>query len=186
MWLQMLIISVSLSIDAFGIGLSFELKGVKINGLSRFIMGLMSTIIMYISLFLGKACMVFFPDVIMRIIGISVLCLIGITFIKNSLFGEETGRYDRNQSKNIEWTEAVVLGAALSADAFSAGFALSVLDLTGKLVPVTVGLMQFCFLSLGAFMAGKSRVIQKMDSKLCGVLSGCLLILIALLKGIYG
>lgn len=182
MLLQILIISVCLSIDAFGIGVSYAVKGVRMGFISRIMIGMMSVLVMYISLLAGDICLKFFPETVMKIIGCSILFLIGITFIKNSLFGEEADKYDFNRSCAIEWTEAVILGLALSADAFSAGFAISALEVSGKIMPVCVGLMQIGFLYAGSFIALKCKTGDKVNSKVCGVFSGCLLILIAVLK----
>jgi len=182
---QILVISVSLSIDAFGIGLSYKLKGVEIGAIARMIVGIMSSVIMYISILIGKSLMCIFPTVVMKIAGITILCLIGVTFIKNSLFGEDESKYDFNHSKKIEYNEALVLGTALSADGFSAGIAVAALELNSILVPVTVGLMQMCFLHLGSILVNKCCITKKVNQKFCGIFSGCLLIVIALIKGIY-
>lgn len=182
MLFQILMISVCLSIDAFGIGVSYVVKGVRIGFISRIMIGMMSALVMHISMVAGDICLQFFPETVMKIIGCSILFLIGITFIKNSLFGEEADKYDFNKSCAIEWTEAVVLGLALSADAFSAGFAVSALDVSSKIVPVCVGLMQIGFLYAGSFTALKCKALNQVNAKVCGVCSGCLLILIAVLK----
>lgn len=182
--MQIILISICLSIDALGIGASYALKGVKIGWFSRIMIGFMSALVMYISLITGNICLTFFPDDVMKIIGCSILFLIGITFIKNSFSEEEVGRYDFNHSSRIEWTEAVVLGIALSADAFSAGFAISALEISQKVMPVCVGVMQTGFLFIGALIAEKLYGVKTLNSKVCGVFSGGLLILIAILKSL--
>ena len=184
MLLQIFVISISLSIDALGIGLSYKVKGVEIDWGARLIIGLMSCLIMYLSMFIGETLMYYLPTTVMKIAGASILCLIGITFIKNGLFAEEDSKYDFNHSKKIEYIEALVLGAALSADSFSAGIGVAALELNSILAPISVGIMQVVFLYLGSILVYKSKMAKKLNQKACGIFSGCLLILIAVLKGI--
>ncbi|SFR68937.1 Putative Mn2+ efflux pump MntP [Anaeromicropila populeti] len=182
MLLQILIISVSLSIDALGIGISYHLKGVKITKLSRAIIAMMSVIIMYTSLKIGAFLAAVFPETVIQIIGISILVLIGLTFIRNSIFGDENQIYDFDKSKTIDFWEAFILGIALSADAFSAGIAASAIGIGGSIMPFTVGFMQIAFLSIGGILIDKSQLMKKLNRKVCGVFSGFLLILIAILR----
>lgn len=185
MLLQIAAISVSLSIDALGIGISYRLKGVTIPASAKIVIGLVSALIMWLSLSAGNRMLQIFPEKVMTLFGMAVLCLIGLAFIRNSLFGEKGKTYDFDQSKKIETGEAILLGAALSADSVSAGIATAVLGLSSIWIPVMVGLMQMAFLYLGSVLMERcSLTHKKAQEKICGVFSGCLLILIAVLRGI--
>lgn len=185
MIINILVISIALSIDALGIGLSYGLKGVKIPFIAKIIIGIVSAMIMFASLYLGRLMLVFFPNEVTQIFGTVILILIGISFIRNSLFQKDGSTYDFDQSKQIEWKEACVLGFALSADSISAGVAVSAIGLTSIWIPILVGIMQVLLLSIGEFIVVKNTVLkERMQEKTCGVFAGILLILMALLRGL--
>lgn len=182
MLLNMLLISVSLSLDALGIGISYKLKGVKITHIAKIIIGLVSVAVMWGSLKLGEAVLYFMPPQVANIIGISILVLIGLTFIRNALFGNEDTTYDFNRSKKIDLWEAAVLGIALSADSISAGIAAVTMGLGTIFIPFCVGGMQVLFLYIGDYLLERVSIVKRMDRRLCGVLSGVLLLVIALIR----
>lgn len=180
--MNILIISISLSIDALGIGVSYKLKGVKITTIARTIIGIVSGFVMWLSLNIGTLMMEFFPSKVANIIGVSILVLIGLAFIRNALFGSEEATYDFDKSKNIEMWEACVLGFALSADSISAGIAVATMGIGTMFMPFSVGIMQFVFLSIGDLLIERCQRVREINKKLCGIVSGSLLIVIALLR----
>lgn len=185
MIINIMVIAIALSIDALGIGLSYGIKGVKIPFVAKNIIGVVSAIIMLGSLYLGKVMLHFFPNEVTQLFGTVILVLIGISFIRNSLFQKDGSTYDFDQSKKIEWTEACILGFALSADSISAGVAVSALGLTSIWIPFLVGIMQVVLLCIGEVLVIKSTFLkEKVKEKTCGVFAGILLILMAVLRGI--
>lgn len=182
MFLNVILISISLSLDALGIGISYKLKGVKITHLAKLIVGLVSVLIMWASLLLGEVALKIMPVALGNIVGICILIIIGLTFIRNAIFGTEKTTYDFNKSKNIDIWEAAILGIALSADSISAGIAAVTMGLGNILIPFCVGGMQVAFLYIGDYLLEKVGFIKRMNQKLCGVLSGGLLLVIALIR----
>lgn len=182
MLLQIIVISISLSIDALGIGIAYPLRGVKIGTLAKTIIGLISCGIMFVSILVGKQMTKYIPADVMMIIGTSILVLMGVIYIRNSLFSDEEASYDLDKSKKIDLFEATILGFALSADSISAGIAVVAIGLQSTLIPFVVGLTQVGFLTVGNLLIVKFSRIKKINSKVCGVFSGALLILIAILR----
>lgn len=182
MLLQIIVISISLSIDALGIGIAYPLRGVKIGALAKTIIGLISCGVMFVSIIVGKQMTKYIPADVMMIIGTSILILMGVIYIRNSLFSDEEASYDLDESKKIDLFEAVILGFALSADSLSAGIAVVAIGMQSTLIPLVVGLTQVGFLTVGNLLIVKFSRIKKMNSKVCGVFSGALLILIAILR----
>lgn len=178
MW-QMIIIAISLSIDALGIGVAYNLKGIKIGIFPKILIGLVSICIMYISILLGYLMNKILPYDICKVVGASILILIGVAFIRNSLFESSDKSYDFNHSKNIDWYEALILGVALSADTLSAGTAIYALGISSKIIPILTGIMQTGFLYIGEKIAKKSNLL---NNKICGIFSGILLIIIAIVR----
>ena len=118
----------------------------------------------------------------MMIMGTSILVLMGVIYIRNSLFSDEEASYDLDESKKIDWFEAIILGFALSADSISAGIAVVAIGMQSTLIPIVVGLTQVGFLTVGNLLIVKFSRIRKLNSKVCGVFSGALLILIAIIR----
>ncbi len=182
MLLNVIIISISLSLDALGIGISYKLKGVKITTAAKLLVGLVSVMIMWVSLQAGYLILQWFPKDVANLIGAAILAIIGLSFIRNGLYGSEEAVYDFNRSKKIDWWEALVLGIALSADSFSAGVAAASIGFHGVLIPLSVGFMQVLFLFLADIMMSHCNVVKNLNRKLCGVVSGLLLLMIALIR----
>ena len=180
----MVILSISLSIDALGIGISYRLKGVKITVSAKIIIGIISALIMLGSVVIGNELNKVLPKEVSHILGIAILIFIGVSFIRNSLFGGEDTTYDLDKSRKIEGLEAVLLAIALSADSISAGIAAASSGLTNHLIAIFVGLMQIIFLQIGESLVEKADFFKKIDSKICGIISGFILILIAILRWI--
>lgn len=180
--LNVILISISLSLDAFGVGVSYKMKGVKITHTARFTIGLVSIAVMWLSLQLGNLMLHIFPTTVANLLGVSVLAIIGISFIRNALFGEMETTYDFNKSKQIDWWEAAILGLVLSADSMSAGIAAVTMGLGSNLIPFSVGFMQVLFLYIADLLIDKSGLVHKLNRKICGIFSGSLLLFIALMR----
>lgn len=184
MWMEIILISIALSIDAFAVGISYGAQKVRIEPKAFGIVGLISIIIMFLSLNLGKKMASYFPEDVVRIMGISILVLLGVSFIRKSLYANEEQQAicDYDQSKNISWIEGIIVGLAISIDTISVAIGLSASGFHNMFIPWLVGVMQIVFL-LGGCICGKNVKLKMIDSeKRCGVLSGCLLIVMAVVR----
>ena len=180
----MILISIALSIDAFAVGISYGVQKVKIEPKAFGIVGLVSILIMSVSLNIGKKMASYFPDDVVRILGVSILILLGVSFIRKSLYAdkEQQAMCDYDQSRDISWIEGIAVGAAISIDTVSVAIGLSASGFHNMFIPWIVGVMQIVFL-LGGCICGKNVKIKMVNSeKRCGILSGCLLILIAVMR----
>lgn len=179
---NVIVISVSLSIDALGIGISYRLKGVEITHPAKITIGLVSVLVMWLSLHLGRLMLHIFPTDVAKIIGCSILAIMGLSFIRSAVFGQEEVTYDFNKSKKIDWWEAIVLGFALSVDSVSAGIAAVSMGLGNNWIPLCVGLMQVIFLYMAELLLVKTRRIKHINRRICGICSGALLLIIASMR----
>lgn len=179
---NVIVISISLSIDALGIGISYRLKGVDITHPAKITIGLVSVLVMWISLSLGKIMLHVFPADIAKIIGCSILGIMGLSFLRSALFGKENATYDFNQSKKIDWWEAIVLGFALSIDSVSAGIAAVSMGLGTNWIPLCVGAIQVMFLYIADILIVKTNITRHINRRICGACSGILLLVIASMR----
>lgn len=182
MLFQIIIMSISLSIDALGIGASYEAKGITITVVARLVIGLINGLVMALTTAAGGWLIHYFPTDVAQIVGTAVLVLIGIVFIRKALFEEQSGNCDLDNSKDINIWEALLLGCALSVDSVSAGLAVTALGLQSILLPVSVGAAQYIFLGIGRRIARNPLLKERIDQKKSGIFAGCILILIGIIR----
>lgn len=182
MLLKNIVLAISLSIDSFGVGMSYKIKGVKITPLAKAMVGIMSFGITFMALHLGEYMEQYFPADILRILGTAILVLIGLTFIYRGLQSKEEAFCDMDNSSSIELWEAFLLGIALSSDTVSICIAIATFPLNTKILPFLVGILQVTFLNLGEKVTTYFGKFTKNNEKLCSIFSGFLLIFLAILQ----
>ena len=183
MLLKLWIISVSLSIDALGIGMSYRLKGIRISLLAKMIVGIMVSSVSYGAFLIGNKIVTYFPEDVLKVIVTAFLVLIGIVFIRKGLYGDEEVFCDMDASSNIEPCEAILLGIGLSMDSIGTGIAVVAIGIQDILLPVLIGVNHILFLVLGEWIGEKTMKLAGKSQKICGVFSGIVLIIIGILHG---
>ena len=183
MLLKLWIISVSLSIDALGIGMSYRLKGIRVSLLAKMIVGIMVSAVSYGALLVGNKIVMYFPEDVLKIIVTSFLILMGIVFMKKGFYSDEEAFCDRDASASIEPFEAVLLGIGLSMDSVGTGIAVVAIGIYHILLPVLIGVNHVFFLLLGEWVGKKTMKLAGRSQKICGVFSGILLIIIGICHG---
>ena len=110
-----------------------------------------------------------------------VLKPLGLTIkiIRNEIY-ENGSKADSAAIMGIR--ESLYMGVALSIDSFGAGISSAVSGINNFFVPVMVGLCQFIFLSLGIFCGQKLTAIKKADPKIFMLLSGAILVVLAIIR----
>lgn len=184
MLFRMILIAVSLSIDALGIGVSYELKGIKVSVLPRCFIGLVNAFVMAFSVYAGHKMLEFFPEYISEWVGTAILVLVGCFFIRNAIFGSEETLCDLDGSKDINIFEALLLGFALSADSISIGIAVASMNVSLFLMPICVGITQVLFLTIGREIAKRSGLRQGIDAKRSGLFAGGILIFMGIFRNL--
>ena len=183
MLLKLWIISVSLSIDALGIGMSYRLKGVRVSLLAKIIVGIMVSGVSCGALLIGNRIITYFPEDVLKIVVTALLVLIGIMFVRKGLYGDEEVFCDMDASSSIEPCEAVLLGIGLSVDSIGTGIAVVAIGINHILLPILIGLNHVFFLLLGEWIGERTMGLTGKSSKICGIFSGILLIIIGVLHG---
>ena len=87
---------------------------------------------------------------------------------------------DFDNSKQIDWKEAIYLGIALSIDSLCVGICSSVIGYTSIVFPILVATFQLLFLSIGRLFGSKIASTSKIPENIWSVLSGVLLICIGI------
>lgn len=199
-----IILALSVSIDSFGIGITYGIRNTSISRSSKLILFLMSFAFASTSVILGDFLFKIFPDSIVKTISSLLLVFMGFLIIyesynksiKKRQFPKERKIFlnflgitiqiiknpissDINNSKIIEKNEALYLSLALSLDSICVGLSSSSFGISSLFFPILVPLFQFIFLNTGIFLGKKILLSNSISLKFCNLLSGILLILIA-------
>ena len=200
---MVVLLAMVLSMDAFGIGVSYKMRKISVPFVSKLIITLLSVISTYAAAVFGLYISSFLSETAGSIIGSAVLALTGLWVIvtasdtgapKKSVhkifnIGSVTITVVKNpescdfdKSRTLEPSEALYMGAALSIDSFCSGIASGFLSVSPVLFSLLAGAFQLAFLYLGE-LTGAALVKSKvLSDKTCVVLSGVLLIVIGALR----
>lgn len=208
--LNIILLAVSLSIDAFGIGISYSIRKVAIPFSSKIIISVISVIMTGISFIIGSTILLFVNENVAKFIGCFMLIILGLWTIVQGLKSKNESKkeahenktlsffikplkltvqitkgptaFDMDNSKHIDIFESVYLGVSLSIDSLVVGISYAVVGGSSYLIPIYVGLAQFIFLSLGETLGTRIASIKKVDSKIFVMISGLILILLSIVR----
>lgn len=208
--LGVLLLAGSLSMDALGIGISYGVRGIRTPVAAKVIICAISMAVLGVSILVGSVLAMVLPPLAAKLLGASMLGLLGVFVILQAFWKKEpkpkkrkketvrsimlkslgiTVKIIRNppscdfdSSKTLDGFEAVYLGMALSVDSIGVGFGSAVMGLNTMLVPVSAGVFQMLFLSAGTLLGGKLARCARVEPKIWTVISGLLLIGIAVIR----
>lgn len=179
MYCSFILLAICVSIDSLGIGMTYGLKNTKITFWAKWILFLISFFITSLSLLAGKAISAFLPSNVTDLIGTLLLILLGIWMIVQPSNG------DFDHSNYIDSKEAIFLGVALSLDAIGIGIGSSMIGFHSFIFPLLVALFQLIFLSFGSYIGRKIQKNSRLPENIWNLISGILLIGIAVTKLIF-
>jgi putative sporulation protein YtaF len=209
MWLQILFLAFAVSIDGFGVGMTFGIRKMEIPFRSIAVIACCSALSLGIAMMIGDFISTLVsPEaaaktggVILIILGLWILFQffrpvkqnheemltekiifnfeiksLGVAI--NILQKPQTADFDK--SGTINGVEALVLGFALSLDAFGAGIGAAMIGIPPFILAIAIAAMSSLFIWMG-LQSGKvlsaNRLVQKLT-----FLPGVLLIIIGILK----
>ena len=191
--ITVLLMSAALSIDGFGVGLAYGFKKIKVTFLHILLISLSASLAMGASIVVGRFLGTYFPTNIGKVIGGTVLTLIGLWHlfdgwrrtrehplmitIRIRIFGiivnilSEPKEADLDDSGDINFKEALLLSIALNIDAFGSGVGASLAGYSLLIGPI-VALFLFTAIRAGLLIGhnNKSRFLQKKGYLLTGLI----------------
>lgn len=208
MWIQLLILAFAVSLDGFSVGLTFGMRkmGIPFKSIaviaccSAFSLGIAMMIGEFIGQFISTAAAEKTGGVILLILGIWILYqyfkpektledqvaekmifnfeIKSLGVVINILQKPLTADFDK--SGTINGIEALVLGFALSLDAFGAGIGAAMLGISPLILSICIAAMSSLFIFAG-LQSGKilssSKIVQRLS-----FLPGVLLMIIGIMK----
>lgn len=212
--IYLLILALAVSLDSFGVGVTYGLRKMKLPVISIIIIGLSSAIMILISMQIGVWLSLMLPPSMAKWIGSIILVSIGVWAILQVLKSNQEAEIDNKKSitnkgkrivyieikklgivieilkkpikadidnsGNISASEAMLLGLALSLDAFGAGIGAALVGFNSVVAAITIAGMSSLFILLGlktGFWFSGIDWLKKFT-----VLPGIILILIGILK----
>lgn len=204
---SLIVLAMALSLDSFGVGLTYGMRKIKIPWHSLVFIGLCSGISILIAMSVGTTLAQLISVSAAEMLGAFILIGIGAWAVFESyrpqkehvqkqqkqeldftikMFGfvihilRDPEKADMDSSGTVTGREALLLGLALSLDAFGAGIAAALMGFSPLGLALSVAFLSVMFVLLG--MVGGHRLAHVKWVKRLSFLPGILLILIGLLK----
>ncbi len=177
-WALLLLLALAVSIDGFTVGFSCGLRRLEIPPASLLAISLLSAAAVACSMLAGSGAAQLLPLRFISAFGGVLLVLLGLYIIGEHLAGARSGpagdrersvkaappkksrgfitllqrpeEADLDRSGTLSVKEALLLGSALAADAFVAGFGAALIGLPFLPTVLAVGLTKLALLPLGA------------------------------------
>ncbi|WP_068615100.1 sporulation membrane protein YtaF [Paenibacillus tuaregi] len=195
--IAILTIGVASNLDNAGVGIAYGVRKIRIPWYSNLTIAVISFLATLLSGLFGNLISLWIEPWIGQAIGTTVIVAVGIWVLlqpfreKNAAAPAspaQSGNFtrylsnpeeaDRDSSKSISLTEAVLLGIALAMNALAGGFNAGVTHLNVWLTSLSVGIFSFILLALCSLF-GERYAAEKLGDR-ATIISGVLLILIGL------
>ncbi|KQL53153.1 sporulation protein [Heyndrickxia shackletonii] len=203
-WLIILAFAASSSIDNLGVGISYGIRKIRIGIGANILIALICFLMSIAGITFGIWLSKILPGVLPVIIGAFLLFIIGIRIIllaaprkkDNSDVIMEQKKHskglkgilknpevvDMDQSGEIGWIEAIILGVALSANALTNGLGAGLLGLSPFAISLTAAIGSFISVWAGVKLGSKLaniRIGKFTVGQFGTLLSGVIIVVIA-------
>lgn len=176
-----LVLALSSSIDALGIGITYGIKNTKISFLAKVILFVISISISVLSIWFGNFIRNVLPDSITKLFGNLILIGMGF-FVVIQAMNQDKLNFDLDYSNSIDTKEAFLLGFALSLDCFCIGSCGSAIGMSSFWFPLFISVFQFTFLSIGNALGKRLQHLVNLPNCVWSIVSGGLLVLIGFVR----
>jgi putative sporulation protein YtaF len=183
-FLSAFLFAFSSSCDSVIVGLSYGTKDIKINHLNCFIVALISGIGTFLSMAFGKLFLRIIPVYFANLFGSAILILFGIylliAFIRKNHAKKHLAKediqdlrhygytlqhpeiIDKDNSKEIEFKETIILGLILCFNNVGLGIGASITGLNIYLTSIASFVVCYIFLRIGHYL-GKRMLSDKLS-----------------------
>ena len=188
------LIGIASNLDNAGVGIAYGIRKIRISWFNNFIIAFLG-FIYFISWIFGNWIALFISEFTANLIGAIVLGIIGVFILCQPFLGQrntvgskdgnvligilrDPEKADFDGSKTISFSEAIVLGIALSINNIAGGFDAGVTYLNLWLTATISGV--FSFICISSFAYVGKRFLAEYLGKWATVIAGVLLILIGI------
>jgi putative sporulation protein YtaF len=204
-WITVLFLAFSSSIDNFGVGITYGIRGIKVGLLANLIISIIAFIFSEAGIVSGQYISKVFPGTLSNVIGAFFLLVIGLRIVlltfprKNKQiiinnddesvtnivtnFLSSPEKADVDHSGDISSFEAIILGTAVSMNALTNGLGVGLIGLSPFAISIAASIFSFLAIWLGVLL-GKKVANVKIGGWSLGqfssIISGIILVLIAI------
>lgn len=201
-FLSIMFFAISSSSDNFIIGLSYAAKKIKINFINNLVIASISCLGTILAMLFGNIFLVFVKPIYTNILGSFILVLFGLYMLRNAFkknqcdcdcvqncenhvniyneMLEHPEIVDKNNSKTIDFKEAIILGFILSINNIGLGIGASLLGMNIYLTSLTSLVFSIFFIRMGYFIGEK--VFSSKLANCAEKISACVIILLGILE----
>ena len=189
------LIGIASNLDNAGVGIAYGIRKIRISWFNNFIIAFFGFLFTLLAGFFGNWIALFISEFTANLIGAIILGIIGVFILcqpflgKRNTGGSKDGnvlmgilrnpeKADFDGSKTISFSEAIVLGIALSINNIAGGFDAGVTNLNLWLTATISGV--FSFICISGFAYVGKRFLAAYLGKWATVIAGVLLILIGI------
>ncbi len=189
--INVILLAISVSIDAIGIGISYGIRNSYIRIRLIFLIAFIVFSMCLIGLLLGNLLSLVLSDFLLKIIGSLILFILGVFIVlkeiinlkpKNDFRGNKKESKEVKRIENIKATEAIYLAMCISVDALTSGISASLIGIRSIFFPILVMVCHMTFLKLGMYVGKNVSIASSIPQNIWKVISGILLILISIGK----
>ena len=181
MIIKCILLALSASIDALGLGITYGIKKTKMSKSGNLIIFTTVFCLSGLSVFIGHYISTLFSPVVSAILGASLLILLGIYNIFKSPNNTSTN-FDTDGSNYIDAKEAFILGLAVAVDASCVSLGSGMIGIAGLILPFLMAVFHTFFVNCGNLVATNIASRFTISSKLLSNLSGIILIFIGFVR----
>lgn len=181
MIIKCILLALSASIDALGLGITYGIKKTKMSKSGNLIIFTTLFCLSGLSVFIGHYISILFSPIVSAILGASLLILLGIYNIFKSKNNVPTD-FDTDGSNYIDAKEAFILGLAVAVDASCVSLGSGMIGIGGFILPLLMAIFHTFFVNCGNLVANNIAKRFAISSKLLSNLSGIILIFIGFFR----
>lgn len=181
MIIKCILLALSASIDALGLGITYGIKKTKMSKSGNLIIFTTLFCLSGISVFIGHYISILFSPVFSALLGAALLILLGIYNIFK-VQNSTTTNFDTDGSNYIDAKEAFVLGLAVAVDASCVSLGSGMIGIGGLILPLLMAIFHTFFVNCGNLVATNITKRFAISSKLLSNISGVILIFIGLFR----
>lgn len=207
MFMYPVLLAASISMDTFGIGVTYGMKRIKVPFFSLLLINIISLLFLAIAFLIGNILLNFITIFQAKLLSSALILLLGIVFfiqayldchypagkgkqtikmISIKAFGiviniiRDPSSGDRDHSGVIELKEATYIGIALAMDAFTIGLAISIVKVHMLLFITSIFIINILFFKIGELIGKKMGRIT--SDHVLKYISATILICLGLLR----
>jgi putative sporulation protein YtaF len=201
-WLTIFALSISSSIDNFGVGISYGIRGIRVGYIANFIISIIAFVFSETGIVFGQYMSKVFPGSLSNVLGALFLFVIGIRIVlmtiprknkKEQVANEPSNGFndylsspekaDLDQSGDLSVFESIVLGIAVSMNALTNGLGAGLIGLPPMAISLSAAFFSYLAIWLGVSLGNKVahiRIGSWTLGQFSTIISGVILLLIAL------